>query len=76
MVQIKKLKDAQKKAKASNSDDRPQRKEVETQKNTGYASKSSDTRGVLEVLGIPSAGEILEGFLVTIITQTELRKHR
>ena len=45
MVQIKKLKDAQKKAKASNSDDRPQRKEVEVQKNTGYGSKPRDTRG-------------------------------
>ena len=58
MVQIKKLKDAQKKAKASNSDDRPQRREVETQKNTGYASKPRDTRGSAGSLeGIPSNKE-------------------
>ena len=58
MVQIKKLKDAQKKAKASNNDDRPQRKEVETQKNTGYASKPRDTRGSAGSLeGIPSNKE-------------------
>jgi len=58
MVQIKKLKDAQKKSKASNSDDRPQRREVETQKNTGYASKPRDTRGSAGSLeGIPSDKE-------------------
>ena len=58
MVQIKKLKDAQKKAKANNSDDRPQRREVETQKNTGYASKHKDTRGSAGSLeGIPSKKE-------------------
>ncbi len=59
MVQIKKLKDAQKKSKASNSDDRPQRKEVEVQKNTGYGSKPRDTRGSSGSLrNIPSpAGE-------------------
>ena len=59
MTQIKKLKDAQKKAKASNSDDRPQRKEVEVQKNTGYASKPKDTRGTAGSLrNVPSsAGE-------------------
>lgn len=58
MVQIKKLKDAQKKAKANNSDDKPQRREVETQKNTGYASKPRDTRGSAGSLeGIPSDKE-------------------
>lgn len=45
MAHIKRLKDKQKKIQAERSDSKPQRKEVETQKNTGYASKHRDTRG-------------------------------
>ena len=45
MAHIKRLKDKQKKIQAERSDSKPQRKEVETQKNTGYASKGKDTRG-------------------------------
>ena len=45
MAHIKRLKDKQKEIQAKRSDSKPQRKEVETQKNTGYASKGKDTRG-------------------------------
>ena len=45
MAHIKRLKDKQKEIQAERSDSKPQRKEVETQKNTGYASKDKDTRG-------------------------------
>ena len=45
MAHIKRLKDKQKQIQAERSDSKPKRKEVETQKNTGNASKPRDTRG-------------------------------
>ena len=59
MAHIKRLKDAQKKIQAERSDSKPKRKDVETQKNTGYASKPKDTRGTAGSLRnvASSAGE-------------------